>query len=533
VNARWSRLFPEATKNNVEFFLDGRAYFSSLVEAIEAAGADDHYVYVLGWMLDIDFPLIPGQSDKTLFKLLEAATKRNTEIRILIWDSLLSDYAATLSAALPRLNKLSHSAAFADSYTFFPPTQLDFLHKKVVPAVKQMYSNISGITRLGDPYIFQLYAMLARNPGAHHEKVVVVKNARGLMAYCGGMDINPNRLQSDIGNQTLPYPTVHDLTCRVEGPAAHEVLQRFRRRWTNHPDAHGTALRGASEPKPKPKADAAPYATVVGTYNQPDGHGTPDRSGRQAYLKIIENALSYIYIEDQYLVNLDVARALNAKLKERNFQMMMFAIQDSKATDDLLIPYRKRGTFFQAVLDGTSKLERQKVHLTVIDRSRSVQDRYHPGMHAKTLIVDDQVAVIGSMNVNQRSFTNDSETSIVVFNDGVKVDGNFARSLRIQTWKEYLRKPAPADIYESPYGYPLLIDDKNNISILIEYDHETVDDLDVRISGYIKAGGVASVMALSALTGGDLTAMTVALSPVDVALIFDLLWDNAIDPKVD
>jgi hypothetical protein len=141
-------------------------------------------------------------------------------------------------------------------------------------------------------------------------------------------------------------------------------------------------------------------------------------------------------------------------------------------------------------------------------------------------------AIIGSMNVNQRSFTNDSETSVVVFNDGAKVDGNFARSLRNQTWKEYLRKPAPADVYESPYLYPLLIGDKNDISILIkyEYDHETVEDLDVRIKSYIKQGTVVSFIFLGAIT---MTAMDVALSQVDVKHIFDLLWDNAIDPTVD
>jgi hypothetical protein len=71
-----------------------------------------------------------------------------------------------------------------------------------------------------------------------------------------------------------------------------------------------------------------PYARTVGTYNSPNGKDK-DRSLKEAYLKIIDNAETYIYIEDQYLVNLDVAHILNKKIKEPGFQRLIFAIQDS------------------------------------------------------------------------------------------------------------------------------------------------------------------------------------------------------------
>src|SRR3954447_2547349 len=450
---RWARLFPQAKRNDAAFFLDGKAYFKALSDTLQTAQKSDHFIYILGWMLDADFPLVGSDQSTTLFSLLKTASGNGVEIRILVWENLIPDYSQKCQAAFSNLNPRPHTSALADNHTFYPSAQLDFIGKKLIPAANDVLTKVSRMTRAADSLIVQLKIILgtATNPGAHHEKVVVVKNDNGLVAYCGGMDINPNRLASGA---SAPYPTVHDVTCRVAGPAAHEVLQRFKRRWANHPGTHGIALGGANEKPPKERPQPAPYATVVGTYNSPNGGRDRDRSGRDAYLKIIENAQSYIYIEDQYLVNLDIARALNKKIKEPNFQRLMFAIQDAEATrSDLLIPNRKRRGFLTAVTDGVNDREREKVVLAVLDRRRSAQDRYHPGMHAKTMVVDDQVAVIGSTNINQRSFTNDSETSIVVFQDGAKVEGNFARRLRSETWQEYQhsRPPASANYYESPY----------------------------------------------------------------------------------
>ena len=96
------------------------------------------------------------------------------------------------------------------------------------------------------------------------------------------------------------------------------------------------------------------------------------------------------------MVNLDVARVLNKVIKKPKFERLTLAIQASDETSDILIPNRKRGEFYQAVIDGAAQAEKDKVLLALPDKRYWEYLQYHPGMHSKTLIVDDEIAIIGS-----------------------------------------------------------------------------------------------------------------------------------------
>lgn len=555
---KWLKLFSDAKRNKADFLLDGSAYFNSVVEAVEAANSSEHYIYILGWMLQVDFKLVENDASKTLYEILRKATGRGVELRILVWDNLLPEYTKTFDDAVDRLNKLPNSKAMVDEHTFFPDAGKQFL-RKIGPQIKKAILKIGEF--LGDfrPEVAPgmaaveirgltlnliLYRLLtflnAPSLGAHHEKVVVVKNSKGLVGFCGGIDFNRGRVMVDLKGASHWFSSIHDNACRLEGPGAHALLQRFKRRWHHHPIADQTPLRGEHEPAPPARSAPYPYAEIVGTFNSADGK-VKDRSLRDAYMKIIENAETYIYIEDQYLVNLDVAQALNRKIKQNRFLVLFLAIQDSIATSDIFIPNRKRGEFINAVLDGASEGEQEKVVLAAFDRSRFEREKYHPGMHAKTLIVDDEIAIIGSANVNQRSFTNDSETSVIVFDDRADVGRSFARALRISTWKEFLRKKnVPAIMYASPYNFPMTISGHEPISrpggdkefsILTKYEFDNSEDADKRISNFMKKYSLAPAIAVGEVTDYDLNTTSVILSEFGIRSIFDEIWDNLIEPR--
>lgn len=542
---KWLKLFPDAKRNKAEFLLDGEAYFKSVVQAMESAKTKNDYIYILGWMLDIDFQLTKDDKDKTLFKVLKKAAESGAEIRILIWDNLIPSYSKLNNDAIKRLNALPNTKVFIDEHTFFPA------------ASKQMISNIAPyiktfITKYGKT-LFKQSAVLEKNLdvppsyiiyrllglinqktiGAHHEKTVVVKSEEGLTAFCGGIDFNRNRVTSTVERggikMNLRFPYYHDNACRLQGTAAFDVLEKFKKRWTNHPVANKTALRGQSETKPKEAAASNPFAKTVGTYNSPDGK-IKDRSLKEAYLKIIENAETYIYIEDQYLVNLDVAQILNKKIKETGFQRLIFAIQDSIETADIFIPNRKRSEFFQTVVRGASKHQQEKILLGVLDRTKWDVNLYHPGMHAKTLIVDDEIAIIGSANVNQRSFTCDSETSVVVFDDTKFNEKNFAFRLRSATFQEFLRKPVPKITYESWYNYVREIIQSDNFSVLVKYAADAQLDLDERIWEQVKKTQVVGIALAYKLSGNNLQVTQQVTSQMGIQGIFNIIWDNFIDP---
>src|SRR5262245_30496418 len=111
---KWKKLesLKDAKRSNASFLLDGEEYFTSLIQAIESAKTKDHYVYILGWMLDVKFSLTPNQvNEETLFTVLKSAARRNVEIRILISDNLNPEYAEKLQEYKQLLPSIKYSKA--------------------------------------------------------------------------------------------------------------------------------------------------------------------------------------------------------------------------------------------------------------------------------------------------------------------------------------------------------------------------------------------------------------------------------------
>jgi hypothetical protein len=291
-------------------------------------------------------------------------------------------------------------------------------------------------------------------------------------------------------------------------------------------------------------------------------------------MKIIENAKSYIYIEDQYLVNIEVAKALNKKIMEDDFKMVTIAIQATSETQDILIPRRKRHDFFAALFDKIGPARIGKVCVAEIDKSDFEKSRYHPGLHAKTLIADDEIAIVGSANVNQRSFTYDSETSVIVFDESASKK-KFASNLRRKILTDFLRvkKHAPGegdpDMFAAQGMLPQVInsgiivvkdsDDKAGInktpnknafilnSAILHTKDKTVaiyksdmNDLDDKISVALSNISVTDGYSLSfksgsvTLTvGGQKILDKFVVNEASIQGIFDTVFDTIIDPKAD
>jgi phosphatidylserine/phosphatidylglycerophosphate/cardiolipin synthase-like enzyme len=571
---RWLKAFRGAQRSNAEFLLDGEEAFASIVEAIRSADSPGHYVYILGWMIDLDFQLTP--SGPKLYELLSAAAAKGVQIRLLIWDNPVPGYQMKIEEAETRLNRLQNTKMLIDGMTFFPPKALGFLQpvlKRAVELVRYYRSEVGAEKREGlarrllkpstgaaldvkrldaearevyklSPlyYEYRLLTMAAglTNLGAHHDKVTVVKGKNGLVAFCGGIDYNANRVFVTFDKQRLRLPAYHDTACRLEGPAAFEVLQKFKMRWRNHPGGRSVPLHGENEAPPpaKPSFLNYPYAKVVGTYNHPDGSAKDkDRSARDAYYAIIDNAKDYIYIEDQYLVNKDIAARLNAKIRQPSFRKLILLIQNASETTDIMIPSRKRGEFLDAVMDGTSEREQEKVLLAVVDSARAKTDLFHPGLHAKTLIADDEIAVIGSPNFNQRSLTCDSETAVVVFEDEGYSETNFAYRFRVATFADFRRRGAhvyPID-YKSWWNFASVVGSGSKNFIVTKYERDDVADLDVRIADWIKKVAPSPIeqAVVHEVLGRDLLTTSTLLSPHTPRIVLDALWDALIDPKVD
>lgn len=339
-----------------------------------------------------------------------------------------------------------------------------------------------------------------RRAGSHHQKLVVLRFRAGNeqdVAFFGGIDLGRSRHDdtSHRGDpQPMEFPDVygerppwHDVQAAVRGPAVADVEHTFRERWygssvldVSSPVRmlidrayHAGKLVGRELPEPQPEpAPAGRHAVqVLRTYPArlrrypfaPLG----ERSISYAYRKVFARARRLIYIEDQYLWAPFVADLLASALRD-NPDLHMIAVVPRYPD--------KKGLAHWPSLVGREQ---------AIDVCRSAGgDRFAiydlenlAGtpiyVHAKVVVVDDVWAMIGSDNLNRRSWTHDSELSCAVLDptrdereprdpgglgDGARL---FARDLRLRLWREHLDLEADApvdDLLDPVSGFAALRD---------------------------------------------------------------------------
>jgi len=173
-----------------------------------------------------------------------------------------------------------------------------------------------------------------------------------------------------------------------------------------------------------------------------------ERSIARAYRKVFARARRLIYVEDQYLRAPFVAELL-ARALQANPELHIIAIVPRYPD--------KEGVSRWPSLVGREQAI--KVCRAAGGDRFAIYDVENPSgtpvyVHAKVVVVDDVWAMIGSDNLNRRSWTHDSELSCAVLDDNP--DGRepldpaglgdharvFARDLRLRLWREHLDRDA-------------------------------------------------------------------------------------------
>jgi phosphatidylserine/phosphatidylglycerophosphate/cardiolipin synthase-like enzyme len=450
---RWSSIVSGAissnatlrTGNAVTYLIDGPAAFSAMLNAINSTANSEHYIYLLGWQLVDDVSLDPtatpagGAASNTFHDLMTTASARGVQIRVMLWKQ----YQGINKPQVDFINTLSTGAAILDNET--------------------------SSTILG----------------AHHQKVLVVKGSNGLVGFCGGIDINSDRVawgtppaaaapayssSGGLSSGTAdPAATVsasgssggagaplHDVHSQVIGPAAWDLLLTFIRRWQHHPDSASIdtskgALLGGSEPVPAPvttpSSTGNSCSVAIARTFTPVTPGTSvpkERDIQALLLAAIANAQRFIYMEEQYLINPDATAALNKAIT--SLQHLTILIAGSEISD-LPCKWFLRQQFINAVTAGLSASDAAKVRVfRRVTPPPSTPANYgtHTYVHAKTWVFDDELAVIGSANCNRRGWQSDSEANAFIFDDADPAAGalTFAQMLRCDLWAEHLGLPA-------------------------------------------------------------------------------------------
>lgn len=441
------------------------AGYPPMVEAIRAARGGNAFIYLLGWVCVDDFDMVTCDPSTKLRRLLTDAAARGVQIRALLWEQ---------SRFFPESRRTTHEAAD---------------HINAIP----------GALAVLDQHAFTVL-------GSHHQKVLVVGDGEGLIGFTGGLDVNSDRVLptkvvcpppgiltapgggtevdtesgSGSGSGGLGSP-LHDIHCRVEGPAAYDLLQTFIRRWDNSPVVRARVqgpgswmmgpvapLRGRTTPVPAPIAAPVPPArgSIAGTcsiavgrtFNPHSGTGMArERDIKSMLLAAIPRARRFIYMEEQYLINLEAARALRAALANIEHLTILIAGSDVNTDTECIWTYRKE--FVDVLSRGLSAQDAAKVRIFQLvtppipatppacsTRGRTFTPTFgrHTYVHAKAWVFDDELAVIGSANCNRRGWEHDTELDAFIFDDRVPTVGtqSFAQRMRMDMWAEHLDLPA-------------------------------------------------------------------------------------------
>lgn len=301
---------------------------------------------------------------------------------------------------------------------------------------------------------------------SHHQKIVVIDDR---FAVCGGIDMTTQRwdtplhLEGDprrMGPNRKPYGPWHDLSLLVEGEAARALGDLGRMRWHR---AGGPPMEPCA-----PQPDSAWPASLRAEFRDVEigiarteaaWRGRPEVTEIEAlFVEHIARARRFIYAESQYFASRRVAEAIAERLAQPDPPEIV-----------LVTPESSDGWLAQASMDSA------RVRLLHALRDRDQHGRlsvYVPVtsggtpiyVHAKLMIVDDEVLRIGSANMNNRSMGLDTEADVYI--DAVR-PANDREEVRAAIRRLRLRLLAEHCGIE-PEAASVLIDEHGSMTAMIE-----------------------------------------------------------------
>jgi phosphatidylserine/phosphatidylglycerophosphate/cardiolipin synthase-like enzyme len=361
----------------LDVLIDGGTALPCIAAALAGARST---VHIAGWHITPDFGLTRDDRSTPLRDLLGELAER-VEVRVLLW-------------------------AGAPLSTFTPSRA----------AVRRVRDELTRGTRVRCELDSH-----ERPMHCHHEKLVIVD---GEVAFVGGIDL------TSLGGDrfdTTEHPMQsrlgwHDVSSRVRGPAVADVGAHFAARW------HAVTGERIDVPSPKPAGELE--LQVVRTVPEKIYDFMPRGDFRilEAYTRALRSAQSFIYLESQFLWSTQVVELLAAKLREPpSDRFRVVVLLPAKPNNGADSTRGQLGALVRAD-NGAGRV----LACTISARTGQLSGPLY--VHAKVGIVDDAWMTVGSANLNEHSFFNDTEMNIVT------CDPTIARDTRLRLWAEHLER---------------------------------------------------------------------------------------------
>ncbi len=251
---------------------------------------------------------------------------------------------------------------------------------------------------------------------SHHQKLVVIDDR---FAVCGGIDMTSDRWDTpDHNHEDLrrrrangrPYGPWHDITMMLEGEAAKALGELGRLRWRQ---SGGKPMEPCQpqEESPWPARLSAEFRDVeIGIARTRAAYHkiSEQREVEALFLVQIARAKRFVYAENQYFASRRIAEAIAERLSEPDPPEFV-----------LIMPETSEGWLEQTAMDGArvrllhaiAERDHAKRFRVFVPKTSGGRAIY---VHAKLMIVDDEIVRVGSANMNNRSMGLDTEADIFI-----------------------------------------------------------------------------------------------------------------------
>jgi len=251
---------------------------------------------------------------------------------------------------------------------------------------------------------------------SHHQKIVVVDD---VFAACGGIDMTsdrwdtPDHLPGDTRRKRPSgrlYGPWHDVTMVMEGEVAARLGDLGRERWKV---AGGAEIPPCTpqQTSPWPEELRAEFENVeIGIARTRAEYGDCAQVSEieALFVEQIRRAKRFVYAETQYFASRAIAEAICERL-----------LEDDPPEFLIINPLTADGWLEQIAMD-TARVElvrtlrnadptgRFRIYYPVTSDGTPIY------VHAKLMIVDDEILRVGSANMNNRSMGLDSECDVFI-----------------------------------------------------------------------------------------------------------------------
>ena len=328
---------PYRNDNNVSMYSDGKLFFNELLESLKKAKKS----------INIEFYIFKNDDIGTkILNVLEEKAKEGVEVR------LLYDSVGSRSLSRNVLNKLINEGGKVGE---FFPSWLKFI-------------NIN---------------MNFRN----HRKIVVIDNNVG---FVGGFNVGDEYLGKDS-----KFGYWRDTHIKFTGSAVNDLNLRFLADW-RYATKEEVSLEEIFEAN-----EENSNSNNVGMQIVSSGPNLSDKYEiKMAYLKMIQKAKKYLYIQSPYLI---IDNSISDSLK----------LAAASGVDvKIMIPGKGDHPFvYWANLVYAGDLIKEGIRVFHYDKNAF--------LHAKTVVIDDEVCSIGTANMDTRSFELNFEVSSFIYSEKI------------------------------------------------------------------------------------------------------------------